>query len=226
MIPRIGALFLFGMPTILSLQLSIHNLSKEFPTSLWRSLTSSVPVRQFALNSVSLEADSEFLLLLGASSSGKSTVLQCILEGSMKLSEPAVRPIYLDRKPDIYSQPNKPIRESLLQTNTNLLEHWSKVMELDLSLTFSDLSPSQVYQYALVHACCQSHATSPLLLLDEWMDKETSVVVQKVERSLLRLAEQGAIILCVTHRPEMFSKSHRRITLCRGEVLADEPKKS
>jgi ABC-type lipoprotein export system ATPase subunit len=224
MIARIVILFLCGLPNILSLQLSIHNLSKQFPTSLWRTLTSSVPVRQYALKSVSLEADSEFLLLLGASSSGKSTVLQCILGGSMKLSEPTVRPIYLDRKPNVYSQPNKPIGESLLKTNTNRLQHWSKVMELDLSLTFSDLSPSQVYQYALVHACCQSHENSPLLLLDEWMDKETSVVVQKVELSLLRLAEQGAIILCVTHKPEMFAKSHRRITLCRGEILADEPK--
>ena len=227
MLSRIAISLLLWPSSCWSLRISIDNLSKQFPTNVWRTLTSSVPVREYALKSISLVAESELILLVGASSSGKSTVLQCILQGStsIALSDPSVQPIYLDRKPDSPTF-QKPIRDTI--TGTNDIDRWNSILELDLSLTFSELSPSQVFKYALLQACCGqcSNNSAPLLLLDEWMDKETSAVVRKVEESLVQMAEQGAIIFCVTHKPELFAKSHRKITLCRGEILSsDEPRR-
>ena len=62
---------------------------------------------------------------------------------------------------------------------------------------------------------------SPLLLLDEWLDLETSIVANRVEQSILNLTRHGAVILCVTHKPHLFSSktTKRTITMCRGEIL-------
>jgi ABC-type lipoprotein export system ATPase subunit len=218
--------FLLGLSYCNSLRISVRDLSKQFPTNVWRRLTSSVPVRDYAVKSVSLEADSELILLVGASSSGKSTILKCILEGSssIELSDSNVQPIYLDRKPHNFRQSNYQAIGDILNKD-DTVKYWSEVLHLDLSLRCSDLSPSQEYQYALVQACCASSMTTPLLLLDEWMDQETSLVVQRVEQSILRLTEQGAVVFCVTHKPDLFAKLHRRITICRGEVLSDTSNK-
>jgi ABC-type dipeptide/oligopeptide/nickel transport system ATPase subunit len=74
--------------------------------------------------------------------------------------------------------------------------------------------------------------TSPILLLDEWLDKEPTSIVQTVERALLRLLnETGAIVCVVTHKPERWGMvqetttttrkhhDHRRLQLCRGQLL-------
>ena len=222
---RITVLFLCGISCCNSLRIIVRDLSKQFPTTIWRTLTSSVPVREYAVNSVSLEAESELILLVGASSSGKSTILKCILEGSssIELSDQNVLPIYLDQKPYNYRQSNNQAIGDIL-TKKDTAKYWSQVLNLDLSIRCSDLSQSQVYQYALVQACCASSRTTPLLLLDEWMDQETSLVVQRVEQTILRLTEHGAIIFCVTHKPDLFAKWHRRITMCRGEILSDTSK--
>jgi ABC-type polysaccharide/polyol phosphate transport system ATPase subunit len=60
-------------------------------------------------------------------------------------------------------------------------------------------------------------------LLDEWMDTETSTVVQKVQPSLQRLVERGAVVISVTHKPNLYhlvDGGMRRITLCRGSILS------
>ena len=68
-------------------------------------------------------------------------------------------------------------------------------------------------------------ASAPLLLLDEWLDKETSVVIQNVQASLETMVEQtGAIVIAVTHKPERWklSTSHSttsRVILSRGKLV-------
>jgi energy-coupling factor transporter ATP-binding protein EcfA2 len=44
---------------------------------------------------------------------------------------------------------------------------------------------------------------APILLLDEWMDKETSSVIQSVQDGLVRLVDMtGAVVISITHKPE------------------------
>ncbi len=101
------------------------------------------------------------------------------------------------------------------------------------------LSPSEFYRWGLVIASLQSilpsavavaaeystqneswlRVPTPILLLDEWMDLETSGIVRTVESSLIRFAQVGAVIVCVTHKPHLFGLNHPSITMCRGEIL-------
>ena len=103
-----------------------------------------------------------------------------------------------------------------------------------LTTTASELSPSQVYRCRLGEAYLESsmgdYSTCPILLLDEWLDKETSTVVQKVQPSLEALAHRGAIVVSVTHKPHLYNLSTtannekhliRQVTLSRGRILSD-----
>ena len=87
---------------------------------------------------------------------------------------------------------------------------------------------------------------SPILLLDEWMDTETSVIVRNVQKhGIERLLQHttnngcggggGGIVLSVTHKPQLYSttatttsttstptttnSSTGPITFCRGTIL-------
>jgi hypothetical protein len=44
---------------------------------------------------------------------------------------------------------------------------------------------------------------APILLLDGWMDTETSTVVQKGQPSLHRLGKRGAVVISVMHKPNL-----------------------
>ena len=95
---------------------------------------------------------------------------------------------------------------------------------LDGTKKQSELTPSENYKYGLVQACIQSidwkKPSAPILLMDEWMDLETSSVVRIVEEAILHLTnEAGAIVLCVTHKPHLFGGCHKSITMCAGEIL-------
>lgn len=103
----------------------------------------------------------------------------------------------------------------------------------------SQLSPSESYRFALLVACLQSSCScdfqqvgddeilvpAPILLLDEWMDTETSTVIQSVQRSLWMLVQAtGALVVSVTHKPERW-KPHQisqTITLSAGKILRVE----
>ena len=51
-------------------------------------------------------------------------------------------------------------------------------------------------------SCVQSFP-APLLLLDEWLDRETSAIIHNVQASLEALVQHtGGIVLVVTHKPE------------------------
>lgn len=98
-----------------------------------------------------------------------------------------------------------------------------------------DLSPSAQYLFGIVCACVESsydtiqsnddtiELQSPILLLDELADFETSIVARKVGHGLSNLADNGAIILCATHKPDFYREyADRVITFSLGRVLTDE----
>ncbi|KAL7568451.1 hypothetical protein ACA910_012163 [Epithemia clementina (nom. ined.)] len=91
----------------------------------------------------------------------------------------------------------------------------------------SSLTAAKNYSY---------HVPAPFLLLDEWLDRETSVVIQSVQQSLQALIQEtGAIVVVVTHYPERWKHAvvpgtatkttsettTRRIILSRGKVVVD-----
>lgn len=250
-LPILHGFSFHSLPT----SLRFHQVSQSYPSSLWRTLTSSVPKREFALSNITLEVKSELLQILGASSSGKSTILRLVLKKESPISgiitwkPSAVLPIYLQQAKSPYAYESSKTVETIL---VNLCghdadsEYWKtivtyvcEIVGLDTQeVTPSELSPSNLYRLGLVCASLESilpaipnksqqntttTIPSPLLLLDEWLDLETSVVIKRVQDSMLNLSRHGAVILCVTHKPHLFSndnKLYRSITMCRGEILS------
>jgi ABC-type multidrug transport system ATPase subunit len=242
-------------------RVALKEASQSYPDSIWRKFTSSVPRREFAIENLSLTLESEVLMLLGASSSGKSTILRLVLgseepvSGSVRMSTtdpsvPAARPILLDERP-VYSNQQRTVEsiwtdsiESPLAKSYELagelLHELSHLFALPLDQKASELSPSETYRCRLAEACLQSMlhpqqsksfdnetlvVPAPILLLDEWMDTETSTVVQNVQPSLQQLANRGAVVVCVTHKPQLYKTDDyeqrmRRITLSRGTILS------
>ena len=99
-----------------------------------------------------------------------------------------------------------------------------------------DLTPSEKYRFCLGKACFESSfgtavfndrilLPGPIILLDEWMDVETSTVVRKVQPSLHKIVEHlNGVVLSITHKPDLYSddiSSIRRITLSGGKLLSD-----
>ena len=114
------------------------------------------------------------------------------------------------------------------------------IFELDPEALLVDLTPSEKYRFCLGKACIESSFSAtcrdsnvlpgPILLLDEWMDVETSDVVRKVQPSLHKIVEElNGIVLSITHKPELYSvdtsvqdaSNLRRITLSAGRLLSD-----
>ena len=63
---------------------------------------------------------------------------------------------------------------------------------------------------------------APILLIDEWLDAETSMVVKNVQRKLQAFADCGAVVICVTHKPDQFALEEgvRRVQLSMGKILS------
>jgi energy-coupling factor transporter ATP-binding protein EcfA2 len=62
---------------------------------------------------------------------------------------------------------------------------------------------------------------APILLLDEWMDTETTEIIQTVQRGLEQLAgNSGAVIVSATHKAERWKKPYSEMVLSRGQVLS------
>lgn len=247
---------------------ALHGVSQSYPDSFWRTLTSSVPRREFALNEVSLVFQpSHINLLLGESSSGKSTILRLIMgwenpvSGTMDVSSQNAtiwrpRPVYLDSRPlysqnavveDIWKKAFSKGGEQVVVDEKRCLDQLSKLLGVPTASKTGDLPTSKVYLCRLGEACLESmvmnfespmngipsplvqvksdniRLPSPILLLDEWLDNETSTVVRKVQDALEGLAQNGAVIICVTHKPHLFSVESgllSRVTLSRGKVLS------
>ena len=146
-------------------------------------------------------------------------------------------------------QKNKMYRKTSEDLKSAILNDIEYLYDLSLDQTVNYLSPSELYRCRLGEATIQSirsslilnvnrhddeddnndneknlHCiSSPILLLDEWMDRETSTVIQNVQPSLNRIIqERGAIVVTVTHKPNLYLTDNavRKITLYRGKVLS------
>lgn len=288
---------------------ALKDVTHDYPDSMWRRLTSSVPRRSQALSDVSLEfPSSEFCLLTGPSDSGKSTIFRLLqgieqpsISGSVEMdasslespkrfsvssegptaaiSEVAVAvkggpilppscvalPVILDERP-MLDPSTSPVQYFLRQPGSrgtteaivNVLFHVLGATDW-METIISELSQSQLYIVELVEASLQSMTHSaapprhhpeqqtkesssstcnnrrslqtypaPILLLDEWLDKETSSVIQRVQATLQRFCHAtGAVVVCSTHVPDRFSPRHddsstsyRHVELQSGRVLA------
>jgi len=261
--------------------IQLRQVYQTYPTTLFRTLFSSVPRREYALNNITCTLENGVVLLLGASSSGKSTILK-LVEGIERPSQGHVRigchgggnilfgddgdyyndflakPILLDdRSPlpssvTIQSYLMDCITTATLSSSSGfkevLLQEVSRVFGVSLEQTLDKLSPSEYYKVRLAHACLKSsvqpfwdgsndshcnrqlHLPGPILLLDEWMDVETSQVVGNVVSSCWDtiVQEWGGIIICVTHKPHLFlngktegtGSAKRKVTLSAGKILS------
>jgi ABC-type nitrate/sulfonate/bicarbonate transport system ATPase subunit len=95
-----------------SLLMSFHinQVSQSYPESLFWTLFSSVPQQEFAIQNITLEVNSEVMVILGASLSGKSTILHVMsgqdespISGSISWKPPAIQPIYLQQGKSQYA---------------------------------------------------------------------------------------------------------------------------
>jgi ABC-type lipoprotein export system ATPase subunit len=257
--------------------IAFNQVHLQYPDSLWRRLTSSVPRREYALSNLTCTFGqtgsdhddtvvphfSGMILLLGASSSGKSTILK-LIEGTETPTDGSVRifttkergnnassdfagsakPILLDDRSPLPRLQNtvetelvailqRTIRE--LPKSTLILqsfvEELSTIVDLPLNNLLSNLSPSQYYKFRLAQAVVESSLgfvkletslkstttamtepiclPSPIVLLDEWMDTETSQVVSKVVNPTLQniVDKLGGVVICVTHKPYLFDNA-------------------
>jgi len=252
------------------------------PPTMWRKLTSSVPRREFALEDVSLafgktdtncsnKNEEAVCLLLGASSSGKSTIFRSLLEaahvnekdkefgraenkGRVEIkSKINAKPILLDDRGEVNTSSGSQkttLKEAWSECAMEILETTSKneandlvvslvnfladeIFDLHPDALLVDLTPSEKYRFCLGKACIESSfgaalsyaLPGPIILLDEWMDVETSAVVRKVQPSLHKIVyDLNGVVLSITHKPELYASTLgtiRRITLSGGKLLSD-----
>lgn len=187
--------------------------------------------------------------------SGQTNVeIACTVRDTASL-QVAAKPIMLAEKPPFDNKQSvqvilekqarndlpKRLDDDSSKLDCRLAAIFAQLNELDgsqWSQTPSELSPSENYRLRLAEACIQSSAPSsvlsgeklvlpgPILLLDEWMDFETRDSSSKVEAALLEIADAtGAVILCATHKPNLWKKLEStteltsQMTMCRGEIL-------
>jgi ABC-type cobalt transport system, ATPase component len=128
------------------------------------------------------------------------------------------------------------------QVRNSLALSFAKILNLSenqLSGYSLSLSPSGQYLFGLACASMASchlltieegaessrvvNVFPPILLLDELLDRETSIVAGNVGKGLTNLAKHGAIIICATHRHQyLVDYADRMITLSGGKLIKDE----
>lgn len=158
------------------------------------------------------------------------------------------KPVFMDTKPDCYDKKytvlERIISAAGVETSTiieGLAQEFASILNLsDAQLNDSPpaLSPSGQYLFGIACACMESSCASmqksvdghgenqsshPVLLLDELLDKESSLVAKTVGKGIQQLTRRGAIVLCATHRPEYLREcADRLVTLSGGKILVNE----
>ena len=287
-------------------QIILDQVSLQYPVTLARKLFSSVPHRDYAVDHVSCQFCAEAVLLQGASSSGKSALMEIILranhhpkKSTPKYSGTFSGRVVVDSKANINhreddSKGGPNARDGIIiksavpillaekppydntQTVQALLEQearhcisclepsdedvpalvaaivaaFGRLAHLDnedlrCSKTPAQLSPSENFRLGLAEACLQSSVThmrkttssstpatktytlpAPIILLDEWLDFETSSISSKVEEAVLKLVQEtGAVVICATHKPNLWKNlmattpHTTQMIMCRGSIL-------
>jgi ABC-type lipoprotein export system ATPase subunit len=211
----------------------------QHPTTNWmRQLVSSEPRRTWALENVTLHWEAELVLLVGASMSGKSTALRLITmammtehqelvptHGSIHVSAP---PIYRDATklpPDPLGKKEHWTVAERLANRPQLLPALALAESADK--TWSQLSVSEQYKLAIAELCLNNAAVTdellipppPILVLDEWLDKEPTSIVRAVEEALETfVAATNAVVCVVTHKTDRW-RTQNRWELRRGKVV-------
>lgn len=92
---------------------------------------------------------------------------------------------------------------------------------------------SDVYRLAMGQAwieSCNGVPTQhpPILILDEWLDAESSTIIQSIEVTMHDIVEAtGGILLVVTHHPDRFRAAHcGRLRMRRGTIESYVPPSS
>ena len=166
-------------------QISLQQVSLQYPVTLARKLFSPVPRREFAVNNVSCEFGSEAVLLQGASSSGKSALLKVMAgvdeqhkptSGSVVITsgedgqvKSTASPIMLADKPPFDNK----------QTVQTLLEQESRQ---NTPPTISDVAEANGFSVRAVEAICQ------LTNLNEAILSQTPAQLSPSENYRIRLA--------------------------------------
>jgi ABC-type lipoprotein export system ATPase subunit len=210
----------------------------QHPTTNWmRQLVSSEPRRTWALENVTFRWEAELVLLVGASMSGKSTALRLITVAMMTEHQelvPTHGSIHVSAPP-IYRDATKLPPDALGKK-----EHWTVAERLancpqllfalglaeSADKTSSQLSVSEQYKLAIAELCLNNAAVTdespippPILLLDEWLDKEPTSIVRAVEEALETfVAATKAVVCVVTHKTDRW-RTQNRWELRRGQVV-------
>ncbi|KAG7342426.1 ABC transporter-like protein [Nitzschia inconspicua] len=282
----------------------ITDICQIYPDTMWRRLTSSVPRREFALQNIScmfyalplllrnstvdnnnvlsdppVSVPRSLVLLIGASSSGKSALLKVIQgqerpnRGTVQFSTTiptgsssdtstttiVAKPIMLDDRSPL-SRQNEAVHSELRTVIRNVVAEYSTVgmdstdwisfedailgemlscLGLSPEKKLSSLTPSEDYRFRLAKASLEStlhyvdsrmfciggrclQLPGPILLLDEWLDKETGQVASKVIPALQNIVHNfGGIVLSATHKPALYEQTAplSKIMLSSGKIL-------
>ncbi len=201
-----------------------------------------------ALNGVSLTIEpGEFVAIMGASGSGKSTMLQILglldtpTSGSYKLLEKEVATLNEDDLSSIRSQTLGFIFQMF-----NLLGRTSAVEQVSLPLLYADpslpkddpkrllemvglgermdhkpneLSGGQQQRIAIARALVNK---PKLILADEPTGNLDSKSADEIVGFLGKMNESGITVILVTHEPDIAEHARRIIVMKDGEILSDK----
>jgi putative ABC transport system ATP-binding protein len=203
-----------------------------------------------ALRAVAVDIDrGEFVAVMGASGSGKSTFMNIIgcldrpTRGTYCLAGADVSLLSPDQRATIRNQ-----QLGFVFQNFNLLSRTSAVENVELPLFYSDVPLGEQHERALAAltavglsgreqslpsqlsggqqqrvAIARALVNQPsLLLADEPtgnLDTQTSVEILEIFQRLNR--EHGITIILVTHEPDIATYAARVITFRDGQVIAD-----